>query len=159
MFTPPHHSYTDLLLSSVPEMDPDWLSELLEARASTISEKPPHQKSERSENGMELPFFAPRFTLSKGRSVPNGGKTEEPNASQQGDDINGFTFNRRPGHAGRRRSRRHGRSRPGDGRSPRQTEKGGTLRMGIAGANTSDSWDGRTHSDSYMIMMWSWRRF
>ncbi len=25
MFEPPHHEYTDLLLSSVPEMDPDWL--------------------------------------------------------------------------------------------------------------------------------------
>ena len=25
MFTPPHHEYTDLLLSSVPEMDPTWL--------------------------------------------------------------------------------------------------------------------------------------
>ncbi|MFV0383572.1 ABC transporter ATP-binding protein [Paracoccus sp. (in: a-proteobacteria)] len=25
MFTPPHHPYTRLLLSSVPEMDPDWL--------------------------------------------------------------------------------------------------------------------------------------
>ncbi|MCE0506355.1 MULTISPECIES: ABC transporter ATP-binding protein [unclassified Roseivivax] len=32
MFTPPHHPYTDLLLSSVPEMDPDWLSELLAER-------------------------------------------------------------------------------------------------------------------------------
>lgn len=32
MFTPPHHPYTDLLLSSVPEMDPDWLSNLLEER-------------------------------------------------------------------------------------------------------------------------------
>jgi len=32
MFTPPHHSYTDLLLSSVPEMDPDWLTNLLEER-------------------------------------------------------------------------------------------------------------------------------
>ncbi|KAF0676358.1 ABC transporter ATP-binding protein [Profundibacterium mesophilum] len=32
MFTPPHHPYTDLLLSSVPEMDPDWLSELLKER-------------------------------------------------------------------------------------------------------------------------------
>ncbi|MEM7269245.1 MAG: ABC transporter substrate-binding protein [Pseudomonadota bacterium] len=32
-------------------------------------------------------------------------------------------------------------------------KSGGTLRMGIAGANTSDSWDGRTHSDSFMIMM------
>lgn len=32
MFTPPHHSYTDLLLSSVPEMDPDWLSRLLAER-------------------------------------------------------------------------------------------------------------------------------
>jgi peptide/nickel transport system substrate-binding protein len=31
-------------------------------------------------------------------------------------------------------------------------KKGGRLRLGIAGANTSDSWDGRTHSDSYMIM-------
>lgn len=33
-----------------------------------------------------------------------------------------------------------------------QAKKGGRLRMGIAGANTSDSWDGRTHSDSFMIM-------
>lgn len=32
MFTPPHHEYTDLLLSSVPEMDPDWLRVLLEKR-------------------------------------------------------------------------------------------------------------------------------
>ncbi len=32
MFQPPHHPYTDLLLSSVPEMDPDWLDNLLEAR-------------------------------------------------------------------------------------------------------------------------------
>lgn len=32
MFTPPHHPYTDLLLSSVPEMDPDWLSHLLAER-------------------------------------------------------------------------------------------------------------------------------
>ena len=29
MFTPPHHPYTDLLLSSVPEMDPDWLTSVL----------------------------------------------------------------------------------------------------------------------------------
>ena len=32
MFTPPHHAYTDLLLSSVPEMDPDWLTNLLAER-------------------------------------------------------------------------------------------------------------------------------
>ena len=32
MFRPPHHPYTDLLLSSVPEMDPDWLTTLLEER-------------------------------------------------------------------------------------------------------------------------------
>ena len=32
MFRPPHHPYTDLLLSSVPEMDPDWLTRLLEQR-------------------------------------------------------------------------------------------------------------------------------
>jgi peptide/nickel transport system ATP-binding protein len=32
MFRPPHHPYTDLLLSSVPEMDPDWLTRLLEER-------------------------------------------------------------------------------------------------------------------------------
>jgi peptide/nickel transport system substrate-binding protein len=31
-------------------------------------------------------------------------------------------------------------------------KKGGRLRLGLAGANTSDSWDGRTHSDSFMIM-------
>lgn len=32
MFRPPHHPYTDLLLSSVPEMDPTWLATLLEER-------------------------------------------------------------------------------------------------------------------------------
>ena len=32
MFQPPHHPYTDLLLSSVPEMDPDWLTNLLKGR-------------------------------------------------------------------------------------------------------------------------------
>jgi peptide/nickel transport system ATP-binding protein len=34
IFTPPHHQYTDLLLSSVPEMDPDWLDNLLADRAT-----------------------------------------------------------------------------------------------------------------------------
>ncbi|MEK9935178.1 MAG: ABC transporter ATP-binding protein [Rhodobiaceae bacterium] len=34
MFTPPHHAYTDLLLSSVPEMDPDWLDQLLKERGA-----------------------------------------------------------------------------------------------------------------------------
>ena len=32
MFRPPHHPYTDPLLSSVPEMDPDWLTNLLKIR-------------------------------------------------------------------------------------------------------------------------------
>ena len=30
MFTLPHHPYTDLLLSSIPEMDPNWLNTILE---------------------------------------------------------------------------------------------------------------------------------
>ncbi len=34
VLTPPHHEYTELLLSSVPEMDPDWLDQLLERRAA-----------------------------------------------------------------------------------------------------------------------------
>jgi len=32
IFKPPHHEYTELLLSSVPEMDPDWLDDVLEKR-------------------------------------------------------------------------------------------------------------------------------
>ena len=32
VLTPPHHPYTDLLLSSVPEMDPDWLDGVLASR-------------------------------------------------------------------------------------------------------------------------------
>jgi peptide/nickel transport system ATP-binding protein len=32
MFKPPHDRYTELLLSSVPEMDPDWLTNLLAER-------------------------------------------------------------------------------------------------------------------------------
>ena len=34
---PPHHEYTELLLSSVPEMDPDWLDNLLAKRAAAPS--------------------------------------------------------------------------------------------------------------------------
>lgn len=37
MFTPPHDPYTELLLSSVPEMDPEWLTDLLQKRAATSS--------------------------------------------------------------------------------------------------------------------------
>ncbi|HEY6336464.1 MAG TPA: ABC transporter ATP-binding protein [Alphaproteobacteria bacterium] len=33
VLTPPHHAYTELLLSSVPEMDPDWLDQILAKRA------------------------------------------------------------------------------------------------------------------------------
>ncbi len=33
---PPYHEYTDKLLASVPEMDPDWLDTLLSERASTF---------------------------------------------------------------------------------------------------------------------------
>ena len=38
VLSPPHHAYTDRLLSSVPEMDPDWLDGLLEARARRADE-------------------------------------------------------------------------------------------------------------------------
>jgi peptide/nickel transport system ATP-binding protein len=34
ILNPPHHPYTDLLLSSVPEMDPDWMDNLLADRAA-----------------------------------------------------------------------------------------------------------------------------
>jgi len=37
ILTPPHHEYTELLLSSVPEMDPDWLDGVLEKRKATAS--------------------------------------------------------------------------------------------------------------------------
>jgi peptide/nickel transport system ATP-binding protein len=37
VLSPPHPAYTELLLSSVPEMDPDWLTRLLAKRAG---EKP-----------------------------------------------------------------------------------------------------------------------
>jgi peptide/nickel transport system ATP-binding protein len=36
VLAPPYHEYTDKLLASVPEMDPDWLDRLLEERASTF---------------------------------------------------------------------------------------------------------------------------
>ena len=32
IFAPPYHKYTDLLLSSVPEMDPDWMDNVLQDR-------------------------------------------------------------------------------------------------------------------------------
>ena len=37
ILTPPHHEYTELLLSSVPEMDPDWLDGILEKREAAAS--------------------------------------------------------------------------------------------------------------------------
>ena len=36
MFTP-HHPYTDLLLSSIVEMDPNWLTSVIEKREGNIS--------------------------------------------------------------------------------------------------------------------------
>ncbi|MEM6463387.1 MAG: ABC transporter ATP-binding protein [Pseudomonadota bacterium] len=45
MFKPPHHEYTDLLLSSVPEMDPDWLTNLLEQRGVDNVGEAAHEKS------------------------------------------------------------------------------------------------------------------
>ncbi|RMF33273.1 MAG: ABC transporter substrate-binding protein [Alphaproteobacteria bacterium] len=38
-------------------------------------------------------------------------------------------------------------------RSEAAPQRGGTLRVGLSGANTSDSWDGRTQSDAYMQFM------
>jgi len=37
VFAPPYHPYTELLLSSVPEMRSDWLDEVLERRAQTLA--------------------------------------------------------------------------------------------------------------------------
>ncbi|MFI5015664.1 MAG: ABC transporter ATP-binding protein [Hyphomicrobiales bacterium] len=37
VLTPPHHAYTELLLSSVPEMDPDWLDSLLAKRGEKVA--------------------------------------------------------------------------------------------------------------------------
>ena len=37
ILSPPHPEYTELLLSSVPEMDPDWLTNLLKQRAAAAA--------------------------------------------------------------------------------------------------------------------------
>ena len=37
ILNPPYPDYTELLLSSVPEMDPDWLTNLLNKRSSSVS--------------------------------------------------------------------------------------------------------------------------
>jgi peptide/nickel transport system ATP-binding protein len=42
ILSPPHHAYTDKLLGSIPEMDPDWLDNLLADRASIYLENPPN---------------------------------------------------------------------------------------------------------------------
>ena len=42
ILSPPHHEYTDKLLGSIPEMDPDWLDNLLDERASIYLENPPN---------------------------------------------------------------------------------------------------------------------
>jgi len=40
VMTPPHHEYTAKLLSSVPEMDPDWLDGLLARRGGAGAASP-----------------------------------------------------------------------------------------------------------------------
>ncbi|MEC9328819.1 MAG: ABC transporter ATP-binding protein [Pseudomonadota bacterium] len=37
ILTPPHEPYTELLLSSVPEMDPDWLDDLMDRRRRGVA--------------------------------------------------------------------------------------------------------------------------
>lgn len=39
VLAPPHHPYTELLLSSVPEMEPDWLTRVLDGRLNAIAEQ------------------------------------------------------------------------------------------------------------------------
>lgn len=39
ILSPPHHEYTDKLLASIPEMDPNWLDNLLTKRAETYLEQ------------------------------------------------------------------------------------------------------------------------
>jgi peptide/nickel transport system ATP-binding protein len=36
VLTPPYHEYTNLLLASVPEMNPDWLDNLLKTRVGRL---------------------------------------------------------------------------------------------------------------------------
>ncbi|MET2832168.1 ABC transporter ATP-binding protein [Mesorhizobium shangrilense] len=38
VLSPPHPAYTDLLLASVPQMDPEWLTRLLQQRRSEVSD-------------------------------------------------------------------------------------------------------------------------
>ncbi|MBL8905348.1 MAG: ABC transporter ATP-binding protein [Rhizobiales bacterium] len=40
VLSPPHPAYTELLLSSVPQMDPDWLTQLLAARSARSTRVP-----------------------------------------------------------------------------------------------------------------------
>ena len=40
ILAPPHEPYTELLLSSVPEMDPDWLDQLMDRRAQGLAPTP-----------------------------------------------------------------------------------------------------------------------
>lgn len=41
VLAPPHHEYTELLLASVPEMDPDWLDNLLKTRVGALLREGP----------------------------------------------------------------------------------------------------------------------
>jgi len=46
ILSPPHAPYTELLLSSVPEMDPDWLDTLMARRRAESSSKAAHPRDE-----------------------------------------------------------------------------------------------------------------
>ncbi len=46
ILSPPHAPYTELLLSSVPEMDPDWLDTLMARRRAESSPKAAHPRDE-----------------------------------------------------------------------------------------------------------------
>ncbi|HEV7251880.1 MAG TPA: ABC transporter ATP-binding protein [Mesorhizobium sp.] len=47
VLSPPHVPYTELLLSSVPEMDPDWLTRLITSRETGRAERPDRETSPR----------------------------------------------------------------------------------------------------------------
>jgi peptide/nickel transport system ATP-binding protein len=55
ILTPPHHEYTELLLASVPEMDPDWLDNLLKTRVGALLREGP--ASEHAAKGERLTPF------------------------------------------------------------------------------------------------------
>ena len=100
VFSPPHHAYTELLLSSVPEMDPEWLDGVLATRGADFRDRGIRRTlAARLHRPRELERHCAGRDCGGGDHPPDPeGLAEQARTDQRGDQHRGLPQSRDMGH-------------------------------------------------------------